>query len=236
MARTASRRGALGILLICLGAWPVWPAWAGGAAVEGAAAGGAAASGAAVDDAAQVILVRRGWHVDIGFAVAALQGPLGTIAVRDFAGARYLFFGFGDLRYLLSKHRNGPVLLEALWPGRALILATAIAGRPEDAFGAHNVVRLEPGAAAHTAIEHFVLASFQHAPDAVPTRYAPGPYEGSAYYLATARYSALHTCNTWVAESLAAGGLRIHAHGILFAGQLWHGVRRLERAQPGGGG
>jgi hypothetical protein len=64
--------------------------------------------------------------------------------------------------------------------------------------------------------------------------YAPGPYEGSLYFAATPRYSALHTCNTWAAQSLAAAALPIHSGGVLFAGQLWGQVLRLEKKQSAG--
>jgi hypothetical protein len=51
--------------------------------------------------------------------------------------------------------------------------------------------------------------------------YAPGPYEDSLYFAATERYSAIHTCNTWAAEALRAGGLPLRAKLVVFAGQLW---------------
>ena len=178
-----------------------------------------------------VILARRGWHIDIGFATGALEAPLAPLA-RDFPQARYLFFGFGDLHYLLSKHRHGPVLLAALWPGRALILLTAIDNTPEQAFGAAHIIRLHLRAADSSAIQHFLLGAFRHEEDRPPVRYAPGPYEGSAYYLATAQYSALHTCNTWVAEALGAGGLSLHARRVIFAGQLWRRAQHFAAAQP----
>lgn len=183
---------------------------------------------------AQVILARRGWHIDIGFATDTLKGPLAALA-RGFPGARYLFLGFGDLRYLLSKHRHGPVLLEALWPGRALILLTAIQGTPEEAFGAAHVIRLHLHAEQAAALEGFLLNAFEQGATLPPAPYAPGPYEGSAYYRAAARYSALHTCNTWVAEALQAAGLSIHPRGVLFAGQLWRRVQRIAITQRTGG-
>ena len=58
--------------------------------------------------------------------------------------------------------------------------------------------------------------------------YANGPYEGSLYFATPLKYSALHTCNTWVAESLEAAALPIHSTGVVFAGQLWSQVQRLE--------
>ena len=56
-----------------------------------------------------------------------------------------------------------------------------------------------------------------------------GPYEESVYFLATQKYSAFHTCNTWGAEALRAAGFHVHTAGVIFAGQLWIQARRLKR-------
>jgi len=197
-----------------------------------------AASMAAADTTAQAgvqaVVVKRGWHVDVGLAVGALGAALDPVA-QAFPRARYLFFGFGDRRYLLSKHPNGPVLLAALWPGRALLLVTAIEAEPESAFGAPEVVRLTLSAEQAERLRRFLAGSFAAAAlQAAPHAYAPGPYDESAYFLARADYSALHTCNTWVAEALQASGLPIRSRGVLLALQLWRRVRRLPQANAQG--
>ena len=170
-----------------------------------------------------IYVVRRGWHIDIGFAVSALEPPLQILAAQ-FPGARYVFFGFGDRHYLLAKNRNGPVLLEALWPGRGLVLATAVTSTPQAAFGAEHVTALAVAPSQAWGVQTFIDQSLDRN---AAQPYAQGPYEGSAYFAATPKYSAFHTCNTWAAEALKAGALPIHSGGVLFAGQLWHQVRRL---------
>lgn len=185
-----------------------------------------------VDGESQLYVVRRGWHMEVGFAAAALTPPLATV-VEQFPGVRYVFFGFGDRRYLMAKHRHGPVLLAALWPGPALILATALTAAPASAFGLEHTVVLEVSRAQLAAAQAFVAQSLG-APgspyggevDVV----AAGPYEGSLYVSARGTYSALHTCNTWAAEVLARAGLPVHSSGVVFAGQVWKQTLAL-RAQ-----
>jgi hypothetical protein len=177
-----------------------------------------------------IYVVRRGWHMDVGFAAGDLQPPLNDV-VGQFPGVRYLFFSFGDQRYLLAKNRNAPVLLAALWPGRGMILATAVASSPQDAFGAAHVVALSVTQKQARDTQAFVWHSLENG----VTPYATGPYEGSLYFAATPRYSAFHTCNTWAAESLRAAALPIHSAGVIFAGQLWSQVRRLEKKQSADG-
>jgi len=205
--------------LICL-------AFAGAAPGVAATASAEPAAGYGMPEYATLYLVRRGWHIDVGFEAADIEAPLGSV-VTAFAGVQYLFFGFGDRRYLLSKHRQGPVLLEALWPGAGLILVTALKSAPDAAFGHAHVIALRVRREQLRGAQDLVRRSID--PPEGPFRpYAPGPYEGSAYYSARDRYSAAYTCNTWAAQVLTAGDLPVHSHGVVFAGQLWRQIRRLQ--------
>jgi uncharacterized protein (TIGR02117 family) len=183
-----------------------------------------------------IYVARRGWHIDIGFDVADLAAPLAAVAA-DFPTARYVFFGFGDRRYLLAKHKNFPSLLAALWPGAAMVLATGLVAPPDEAFGDANVVRLRVSTLQAQEARDFVWNSLVKANGAVRF-YAKGPYEESLYYSAVPTYSAVYTCNTWVAEALRTSGLPIHSVGVVFAAQLWTQVRRINAAamtESGGG-
>lgn len=176
-----------------------------------------------------IYIVRRGWHVDVGFAADDLAPPLDALEA-GFPGVRYLIFGFGDRRYLMSKHRT-PAMLGALWPGKGLILVTALAAGPAHAFGGAHVIALQVSPEQSAAAEKFIWDSLVNGVEV-----APGPYEGSAYFNARADYSALHTCNTWVAEVLRNAGLPVRTRGVVFAGQIWTRARRLAAAGRSGGG
>jgi hypothetical protein len=182
-------------------------------------------------DGAIVYLARRGWHIDVGMAAADLSQPLNAVAT-DLPAARYIFFGFGDQHYLLSQHRGGPVLLGALWPGPGLILGTGIDSSPEQAFGAGQVVALRLNAQQLHALQAFIWTSMRTQNGRLDV-YASGPYEGSLYFLATAKYSAVHTCNTWAAQALRAAGLPVRTVGVIFAGQLWSQAQRESRSAAG---
>ena len=166
-------------------------------------------------------VARRGWHIDVGFAAADLAPPLDAVA-RRFAGARYVFFGFGDRHYLLAKNSHLPALLGAIWPGAGLVLVTALDNTPTDAFGATAVAALRLPARQALAAQSFIANSLAGA-----NPYGPGPYADSLYYEARPRYSGWHTCNTWVAETLRSADLPVRTTGVVFAGQLWPEVQRL---------
>ena len=178
-----------------------------------------------------VYVARRGWHIDIGLAVEELSPPLASLA-SHLPEARYAFFGFADKHYLLAPKRNAPVLLSALWPGAGIILATGLANSPQQAFGETHVVALQLDGDRSAALQDFIWRSLRTRDGTIEV-YQQGPYDGSAYFLASMKYSAVHTCNTWGAEALKAAGFRVHTHGVLFAGQLWVQVRRLKRQQYG---
>ncbi|HTV95065.1 MAG TPA: DUF2459 domain-containing protein [Steroidobacteraceae bacterium] len=212
------------------------------AAGEGAAPANVAATedGAATEDRAaaggevSVYLVRRKWHIEVGFATRDSGAALAAVAAR-FPHSRYLFFGFGDRHYLLARHHGSSSLLAALWPGPGLILVTAIENSPAQAFGASQVLAFELAPRRARQLRLFIARSL--APPAAQAAElepeAPGPYEGSLYYGALPRYSALHTCNTWAAEALRAAGLPVRTRLVIFAGQLWGSARKLVVAPPG---
>lgn len=185
---------------------------------------------------ATVYVARRRWHIDVGFAADDLHGSLAAVA-RPFPGARYVFFGFGDRHYLMSKDHEAPNLLAALWPGPGLILVTVLDGSPAEAFGAQHVVKLTLTPAQSSAIQGFIRRSISSPTSGSanwgedPEPVAQGPYAGSVYFAAVPRYSGLHTCITWAAETLRAGGLPVRSRLTLIASQLWHQVLKL-RASP----
>jgi hypothetical protein len=179
--------------------------------------------GTSAADQTVIYVVRRSWHIDFGFAAAQLQPPLNAVAAK-FPGARFVFFGFGDRHYLEAKHHTPWVSLRALWPGAAVILVTAVDAAPEAAFGSGQAIALPVTRAQAIAAQAFVVQSLDQA-SVEP--FAPGPYEGSLFFKAAPKYSAAHTCNTWVAEGLKAADLPIRSAGVVFAGQLWPQVQRL---------
>ncbi|HEY3659505.1 MAG TPA: DUF2459 domain-containing protein [Steroidobacteraceae bacterium] len=180
-----------------------------------------------------IYVARRGWHIDVGFASDEIAAPLHAI-LGNFHGVSYLFFGFGDRQYLMAKHQSMPAMRAALWPGKGLILATGLGATPAEAFGGPNIIKLRVSAEQSLAAQDFIWRSLRDAyspnSDQVPI-VARGPYEGSVYFSARARYSAFYTCNTWGAEVLKKSGLPVRTGGVLFAGQLWRQVRKLAAAE-----
>lgn len=177
--------------------------------------------------ASVIYVVKRAWHVDIGFAAADLQPPLAGLR-SDLPHARFMLFGFGDRHYLLDQDRGPFGMLAALWPGRGLMLVTGLDNTAQAAFGEANVVEIRVSPQQALAAQRFVWRSLAAAQDGAVAPLRAGPYPDSLYYAASPAYSAWHTCNTWAAEALRATGLPIHSAGVALSGQLWIQARRLD--------
>lgn len=174
-----------------------------------------------------VYVVRRSWHIDIGFEATDLHMPLASLHAA-LPKSRYLLFGFGDKHYLLTHGRALDRLSGAVLPGDGVVLLTGLAATPEEAFEPKNVIRLTLRAAQADRLEDFIWQTLA-TDKGVAKVLAPGPYSGSLYYASVQRYSGLHTCNNWAAEALRSAGLPIHTFGVEFASQLWRQVRRINR-------
>jgi Protein of unknown function (DUF2459) len=227
------RAGAALLAAALLGAGGVLPVSA--AAPSDSVARGADTRGEAQSAANPPIvmyLARRHWHMDVGFSVSDLNPSLAFIA-RRFPRARYVFFGFGDRHYLLSKRKGTSSLFGALIPGPGIILVTALENSPTQAFGASQVLEFDLSAVEMAAAQSFVrrTLSGEQGMMELPS-VADGPYEGSLYYDAVPRYSALHTCNTWAAETLRAAGFPVRTQLVLLAGQLWKQARKVAARAP----
>jgi hypothetical protein len=176
---------------------------------------------------ATIYIVRRSWHIDIGFAAADLHSPLASLR-EAVPRARYLLFGFGDKHYLLSRGGSFDRLSGAVLPGAGLVLLTSLQVTPEEGFGADQVIALSVSTAQELDLETFVWKTLA-TENGQAQSLGPGPYDGSLYYASVTRYSGLHTCNTWAAQALQAAGLAVHSFGVVFSGQLWSQVERINR-------
>jgi hypothetical protein len=174
-----------------------------------------------------IFVVRRKWHIDVAFATDAAPSPTRFIGTRN-ADARYVIFGFGDRDYLMAKAKHTPLFLRALWPGPGLIRVTGLTVSPADAFGSSNVLAIAITPAQARAGRAFVAVSLTAQ---LKPLSAPRDHDGTVYFDTTARYSALHTCNTWVAEVLRATGLPVRSVGVVFADQLWDQARQISEMQ-----
>lgn len=173
-----------------------------------------------------VSLITHGWHTDIGLPATEAQGPLASFR-RLFPGAKTLVFGYGKRTFMIAPAHSIGEWMIGPFPGPAAIEVSAIGTDAVTGYGAAHVqtLRLPPGGAAR--LSEFLWQAFAPGPDGAPRYIAQGNFPGSLFYQARSRYGLRHTCNTWSAEALSAGGLPVHPAGIIFSGALDARARAL---------
>lgn len=179
---------------------------------------------------ASIIVVASGWHSDIGLPTDELGAPLADLE-RDFPGARFLVFGFGERAYLMARDGGSGEMLGALLPSESAIRVTALRAPPAEVFGTENTATLHLSRQGVDRISALIWQGMEKQADGTARRLAGGPNNGSVLYAGTGTYSALDTCNSWTARLLHAAGLPVDPSGVLFTGQVMDQVRQIAAVQ-----
>ncbi len=159
-------------------------------------------------------LVDRGWHTELLVPADAID----SAATRRFPGAPFIALGFGKRDWITAEEPDLAMILSGPIPGPGVVEVTGRSGLPDTA------IRLPLNAAGMAGLRDFLARSLldPSAPPAVVSRY------GQHFHVASRRYSLAYTCNSWVAEALAAAGLPVRAAGV----RLTRGVLRQAVALP----
>jgi hypothetical protein len=183
--------------------------------------------------AARISVVERGWHTDICLHNEDAGAWIASLA-RGFDGARYLCFGFGERRYLVT-HDHGPLeMIASLFPSQAALLMTVLKDSPGAAFESRNVVDLGIDREGLAGLQNYLRSAVQIDAAGQPLRLGTGPYPGSAFFAATGTYDFRYTCNTWTADALRSARLPVD-DAVVFAGGVMRQARRLAALQTSGG-
>lgn len=178
-----------------------------------------------------VQVVNHGLHAGLLIARTDLLRELPALA-ETFGDGDFVELGWGDEAFYRAPQATLGLALRALFRSSAAVLhVVKITGDPRRRFAGSEVVELRLSADGYRQLLAFVAASFSRpAPDAL-AELGPGLYGESRFYSAEGRYSLLRTCNTWLAEALAAGGCPLQPAAVLTAGQL---MSRLRQMTPAG--
>lgn len=172
-----------------------------------------------------IFLVSFGWHTRV--AVRQADVPPGVWSEsRALGRGRYVEVGWGNRAYYQADEPTIPMALGAvLWPTPAA-LHVAVFDDICAARAGLDVVRIDVSPRGVERLARFVSAAYERDArgDAVPTK--PGHDPLSAFYLATGRYHAFSTSNTWTARALREAGADVAPSGTIFAS----GVLRQARA------
>lgn len=173
-----------------------------------------------------VQVVNHGLHAGLLIARADLLRELPALA-ETFGDGDFVELGWGDEDFYRAPQATLGLALRALFRSTSAVLhAVEIASDPGRRFAGSEVVELRLSEDGYRQLLAFVAASFSRSAQGVPVELGPGLYGDSRFYRAEGRYSLLRTCNTWLAEALAAGGCALQPARVVTAGQLMSRLRQ----------
>ncbi|HTH99157.1 MAG TPA: DUF2459 domain-containing protein [Stellaceae bacterium] len=157
------------------------------------------------------------WHADIGLPSDELTGPLAYFR-QVYPNARAIMFGYGKRTFItaptdsLSEYLLGPV------PGPAAIQLLGLSTLPDAAYLPGETVALHLTKEGEAKLEDFIWQDLAKDASGKPKQ-IDSSRVGILFYAANSRYTLLHTCNSWAVDALAASGLPLDSHGVIFSGQ-----------------
>ncbi|MFC5695247.1 DUF2459 domain-containing protein [Pseudomonas sp. GCM10022186] len=174
-------------------------------------------------------VVNHGWHTGIVLASRDLLQVLPALG-RDFRDHGYLELGWGDEDFYRTPRAGLAQALRALGGSRGSVLHVVwVPGAPDAAFPGAETVTLRVGEDGYRRLLARLAASFAATPQNGLQGLGHGLYGESRFYRARGRYSLAYTCNTWVAEAVAASGIALSSTSVLTADGV---MSRLREAQP----
>ncbi|UVJ45645.1 DUF2459 domain-containing protein [Pseudomonas sp. LS1212] len=177
-------------------------------------------------------VVNHGLHTGLAIARPDLLQVLPALA-EAFGDGDFVEFGWGDEAFYRAPQATLGLALRALFGSTASVLhVVKIAGDPRRRFAGSEVIEVRVTEDGYRRLLAFVTGTFTHSATGTLAALGPGLYGESRFYQAEGSYSLFYTCNTWVAEALAASGCPMSPAGVVTAGNV---MSQLHRATAAGG-
>lgn len=160
--------------------------------------------------------------------------PVATAGSPEFLAKDWLEIGWGDADFYQEQGDSILLGMKALFlSSGAVVHVYGFNGAPAVNFPKSEVVELRLTAERYARLLDFLRAAFTRDAAGGVRRLGTGLYGLSYFYAGEGTYHAFHTCNTWVAEGLAAGGFPIDTAGVITVGQVMDRVRGKTMAACG---
>jgi uncharacterized protein (TIGR02117 family) len=176
-----------------------------------------------------VYLVHNSWHAAIVLSHDDLNLQL-LPELKEFPPAKFVEFSWGDQDYFPDPNSGIWAALRAgFWSSGSVVHLVAAHANPREFYPSAEIFELRLNSAAQRELIRYLSDSFAR-PGAGPAPARPGLFNYSRFYPSNQRFSVLRTCNTWVAEALAAAGLPLTPGNVFTAGNLASQVAPLATA------
>lgn len=160
--------------------------------------------------------------------------PVANAQSPEFLAKDWLEFGWGDADFYQADGEGILLGLKALFLSAAAVVHVyGFNGAPAANFPTSEVTELRLTSDGYARLMTFLKSAFTRDAAGRVKRFGAGLYGLSFFYAGEGTYHAFHTCNTWAAEALLAGGFPIDPAGIITVGQVMDGVRGKTMAACG---
>lgn len=172
-------------------------------------------------------VVDNGWHT--GIIIPARDfAPARFLGSDYFKGKEWLEFGWGDAGFYQAKEISAGLAMRALfWPTETVMHVYGFNGVPMRVFGKNKVIALRLPEAGYRKLLDGLRGGFARGSGGRVLPLKRGLYGRSHFYRGTGSYSVMRTCNTWIAEVLAAGGIAIDPDDTARSSDLMWQLRNL---------
>ena len=165
-------------------------------------------------------IVHNSWHA----AIVLTRSDLGLDdlpELSDFPDAKFIEFSWGDQDYFPDPNSGiWAALRAAFWSSGSVLHLVGFNEYVGQFYRGAEIFELRLAPAAQQQLIHFISQTFARANSSSRAQASPGLFPYSRFYPASAKFSVLRTCNTWVAEALASASLPISPGTVLTAGSL----------------
>jgi len=186
------------------------------------------ACGASESGCKTVFIVHGGWHAAIVLNAGDIS-PAVVPEIADFPQVRFVEFSWGDKDYFPDPHA-GPftALKAAFWSSGSVLHLVGFTEEIAKFYSGAQIIELQFAATAYGELLSYLSETFARPEPRVRASSHAGLYPYSRFYPATRRFALWNTCNTWVAEALAAGGFPISPSFVITAGQLSEQIGKVK--------
>ena len=170
------------------------------------------------------------WSTTVGMRPSSFARRISRRAalpeLRDFPQAEYLEISWGDAEYFPAPDAGVfGALKAAFWSSGSVIHMVGFSGSIEKAYPGAEIIEIPLADDRFDKILRHISDDFLRPDPAKPAKASPGLFPNSRFYAARSKFSALRTCNTWIAEALRAAGLPLNPWTVISAGNLAQQVK-----------
>lgn len=167
-----------------------------------------------------IYVIKRAWHT--GIAVAAADWPNQNWSVlADFAGSKYLEFGWGDARFYQAEEETWWMAIRAaFFSTSSAVHVIGFQDPTPEALIADEVIEVHvsaEGLKRLTESIEYEFAGNAPTPTGISLEATPKPNQ---FYAAKRRFFFPRMCNWWTARRLNEGGCPIAAWSVVSANRI----------------